>query len=202
MLVAETSRIAQISCPSCGHRPLSPHVDNTAQCGRCGWTGYACLFSPLQREIPAQEAALPEDVTCVHHPAKKAVAICAGTGDYICSLCAIELGGKTYSTQYLDGPGKKEIATAFDRYLPRPDSELRLMALLFLIIPYLTVLLPLWVPYAGFKLYRAIQLRYADPLFRKVVRAGFLTFLVVILALEAGFGIMMIVVLSRWPPRM
>src|SRR5580658_2840979 len=106
MVMPEAIAITGFVCPRCG---LALAADKPAQpsiaCTRCNWTGEAYHFWRLPADVTSAEAALPEDAVCIHHPRKKAVAVCAGTGDYVCSLCAIELNGQTYSAEYLNGPG-------------------------------------------------------------------------------------------------
>jgi hypothetical protein len=133
-------------------------------------------------DVRTAEVALPEDATCIHHPRKKATTVCAGTGDYICSLCAVELHGQTYSAQYLATAGKALASKAFDRYLPRPDSRVAL-ALLLLFIPGLNYLFFLWIPYGFYNLVQAWRLRKQDDLFRRLVGSGRLVWLGILLSL-------------------
>src|SRR3712207_1092454 len=80
------------ACPSC-RAPLDPPAPGRTLCPRCDWRGEAYLFTAKVLAVEAAEAALPDDATCAHHPRKRATAVCAGTGDYVCSLCAVELEG-------------------------------------------------------------------------------------------------------------
>ncbi|MEM7624138.1 MAG: hypothetical protein AAF333_00770 [Planctomycetota bacterium] len=66
---------------------------------------------------------MPDDVSCAFHPGKRAVEVCDGTGSYICALCAVPVGDKTYSADFLNNDGLKKagMADAFSRNLPRPD---------------------------------------------------------------------------------
>ena len=109
----------EFGCPGCGSL-LSLAQPGSTRCPRCGWKGEVYTFSPKAVEVSAAETALPDEATCIHHPSKKATAVCAGTGDYICSLCAIEVDGQTYSAQYIDSGGKKTVASAFAKPFPGP----------------------------------------------------------------------------------
>ena len=112
--MSENAAALPFSCPGC-----SNILDTVGQvrlrCPICKWVGDVYLFTPKVLDIEPAKLALPDDAACLHHPRKKAVAVCAGTGDYICSLCAVELNGQTYSANYLEGAGKQLAGSAFDR---------------------------------------------------------------------------------------
>ncbi len=162
-----------IGCPRCRTQIDSGGiVDSRCSCFNCGWKGQALLFHPIALEAESAQQALQDDAACVHHPTKRAVHICAGTGDYICALCAIEIEGDTFSTQYLDTVGKDKASKAFDRYLARPDRAAVLyMGLCF--VPYVNFFwmmgMPVWAPLGYLKLIKANKLRHQDPLFGKLV---------------------------------
>src|SRR4051812_44560983 len=109
-------------CPGCSVR-LTPETSGATRCPHCKWRGDAYLFAPKPLDVSQAEMALPEDAACLHHPRKKATAVCAGTGDYICALCAVEIEGQTFSAAFLDKGGKEKAKKAFDRTLPRPDRH-------------------------------------------------------------------------------
>ncbi|MFP4055240.1 MAG: hypothetical protein ACLF0G_00045 [Candidatus Brocadiia bacterium] len=118
----------------------------------------------MQAERPQE--ALPDDAVCVHHPTKRAVAVCEGSGDYICSLCAVEIDRRTYSAQYLDGVGEQTLQGASQRYLERPDRQLGTCLLLSVVFwPAVVVTIPLGIA----KLVKAVQLRRKDRVFRRLV---------------------------------
>jgi hypothetical protein len=105
----------------------------------------------------------------VHHPTKKAIAVCAGTGDYVCALCAVDIEGATYSVAYLDGPGKEKLTEASRRYFQRPDSG----ALGFVALSILVIFLsPLFVPCAVHQYVQMIRLRRQSPIYRRLVGGG------------------------------
>ena len=179
--------ITQFPCPGC-RAALELPTDGPTTCPLCRWHGQAYLFSPLAIKGDAAELALPDDATCIHHPRKKAVAICAGSGDYICSLCAIDLNGQTYSAEYLNTGGKETIGKAFDRYLPRPDSQIMLY-FLCLFIPYINVIfIPfafIWIPHAFYLYFKALRLQRENDLFRRVMGNGRIIGIPVLLSLAA-----------------
>ena len=144
-------------------------------CPRCSWLGDVYSFSPRLLEVEEAVAALPEDATCLHHPRKKAVAVCAGTGDYVCALCAIELNGQTFSAEYLNGAGKDMAGKAFDRTLPRPDSQI-LLYMLLCFVPYVNIIFLafafIWIPHAVYLYFKLFRLRRENEVLRRVVGRG------------------------------
>ena len=181
----EDTAITSVACPGCSV-PLDVADDEKRRCSNCGWRGNILAFRPLQLKVDAGQAALPEDATCVHHPAKRAESICAGTGDYICALCTIEHEGQTFSADYFSSSGAATAAAAFERTLARPDSSVVLYMGLCL-IPYVNVIWligwPVWVVRGWIKLAHAAQLRREDPILRRLVSRARLIFLSVIFAI-------------------
>ncbi len=178
---------AAIQCPRCA---ASLRVESLGlnQCPMCDWTGEVYVFSPPVQEAEKAEKALPDEATCAHHPGKMAVALCAGTGDYICSLCAITLEGKVYSAQHLNRGGRAKLEKAFDRYLSRPDRQVALaLVITFLFSPAVLVA----VPYSLIRCFSTFKLRRENELYRRVVgggQAALMVFLVLIFV--AFFGLM------------
>jgi hypothetical protein len=166
----ETLPTGAIACPKC-ERLLDGSATQRVQCPACAWVGDVVAFSPKALEIEPAKPAMPEDAACNHHQRKKAVAVCAGTGDYICSLCAIELNGQTYSAEFLNGPGKDITGKAFEINLPRPDSQIRTY-IVCCFIPYINAIFVvfafIWIPHAFFLYARALKLKRENELFRRV----------------------------------
>ena len=121
--------VSSFACPHCKTQLETPSGVES-YCPRCQWTGTAHLFHAIPVTAQRAEEALPDDATCTHHPAKMAVTVCEGTGDFVCALCHVELDGRSYSIQYLDKGGRDKAAKAFDRYLNRPDRAGRSYAVL------------------------------------------------------------------------
>jgi hypothetical protein len=174
-------------CPSCAQL-LEIREDGPTACPACRWRGEAYLFNPLPITVETAERALPQDATCLHHPTKKAVAVCAGTGDYICSLCAIELNGQVYSASYLSGAGKDKVGKSFERYLERPDSRIAMFLMLCFVPVANYVVIPtcfLWVPYSFYLYAKALRLRRTNPLYARVFGTARIIVLPVLLSLFA-----------------
>jgi hypothetical protein len=165
--------LAECRCPVCSG-VIRPSTNGGATaCPMCRWTGDVFLFKRFPVDARSAEAALPEDATCIQHPTKKATAICAGTGDYICALCAIDVNGQTYSAQYLSNKGKDTASKAFDRYLPRPDNTAYLLIVCSIIAPYVNAVLlataGFWVPYAFYVYTKSLRMRRENDLFRRAM---------------------------------
>ena len=190
--MAVASPTTAFDCPRCG-RNLLPEAEGATSCPSCRWHGEAYLCNPVAVEIEAAKAVLPDDATCVHHPTKQAVAVCAGSGDYVCSLCAITLDGETYSAQYLNKVGKKKAEKAFERRLARPDREVSLCLLFCL---FFTIAIPICLPLAIRSLVKMIRQRRTDPLYRQVVGTGSVIAAVVIIGLFCALVVFVILALT------
>ncbi len=121
-------------CPACKIPTDPPQWPD--RCSRCGVRFGVFDFDPVTDEEPAPAPALPDDVACAHHPGKKAVEVCAGTGSYICSLCAVNMLGQTYSTAFIESGGLKTTkqADTFERKMSRPDSGAMMCLVLSLLM--------------------------------------------------------------------
>lgn len=160
-------------CPKC-KTPVEPapptefiaRDDHLHHCRSCGWQGQIFAFNPIEHKIEYAQAAMADDAVCLHHPTKRATTVCAGTGDYICSLCAIELDGKIYGAHYLSTAGIEVARMAFTNRLPRPDSEVLIACITS--IPFFYVS-PFIFCYGLWRLIEAFKLRRTNPLFAQVV---------------------------------
>lgn len=156
---------ASFPCPLC-KRVISTDISGDVECPVCPWQGNIEFYDPLPRTSTGSQEALPDSATCIHHPTKMAEVVCEGTGDYICSLCAVELNGHTYSAQYLEQGGKEIAAKAFDRYLERPDRKAQLtIGLTIFFWPLAIVTIPLAIYYY----IKMFGVRKTDPLYRHVI---------------------------------
>lgn len=160
----ETVRVSGFDCPSCGERLLT-ETSGPSACPGCGWHGDVYLLKALREKAQPAMEALSGQAVCAHHPTKQAVATCAGTGDYICSLCAVEMDGKIYSAEYLSRAGKAKLRKSFSRHMERPDRQAAVALLVGLIIFFLA---PVTIPYAIHRYIKAIRQRKTDELYRRV----------------------------------
>ncbi|MEM9752308.1 MAG: hypothetical protein AAF916_02885 [Planctomycetota bacterium] len=111
-----------VRCPNC-RGVFSQSPGWPTRCDLCGATVAVLEFDPPIELVDEAKAAMPDDVACAFHPGKRAETICDGTGSYICSLCAVPVGGKTYSTEFINSGGLKTMGKGdvFERTLQRPD---------------------------------------------------------------------------------
>ena len=201
------------TCPACTQQlpdaptgSLDPAVA-AITCRACGWRGAVLTLTPKPRPEPTPEAsrvADADDSRCIHHPNKPAVAVCTGTGSYICDLCRVELGGEPYSVQYLDGGGRAVVEERLSTRLPRPE---RLIGSLLLgsIFPYTALAAPGFCVWGWFLLAKARRLRRENPLYREVVGRGALTLAsismivqtVLTVAIVAGIVFLILAVIGR-----
>ena len=164
--------VTDFRCPKCSRRVDPGGVRGAeVRCPYCKWSGRVYLFSPLVKQVDRQEEAMPSDATCAHHPTKQAEVICAGSGDYICALCKIEIDGIAYSAQYLDKVGRDKLKKAFDRYLERPDRSIKHAGILF-IIPWLNLLGVIAWPYLIYKYVQMMRKRSESRLYARLVGRG------------------------------
>lgn len=166
--------MSAIRCPSC-NKPFDLETDTLGACPGCAKVLDVRLFSPIALKVDEAAPALPDDAVCANHPGKRAEHVCAGTGAYICALCAVNTGGEVFSASYLGtAAGKKRTEQAFGTELPRPDSMVGSI-LLFMFIPYVNILTviasPFLVPWGFVLLARAARLRReGDPAYARVIR--------------------------------
>jgi hypothetical protein len=144
-------------------------------------------FNPRPLTLDQPEQALPDEAVCAHHPNKRAEAICAGTGDYICSLCAVTVNGQTFSATYLNRPdAQQQMAGKWEQDLPRPDRRIRWLILLS-IFPYCqAVAAPIFLIWAGFEYVRMLRMRKAHPLYARLVSQSVVVIAPILILLVAG----------------
>lgn len=162
--VAGTVTRPDVRCPNC-RAVLPESLPWPSRCDQCGAKIAVLDFDPPAMVVDEAQAAMPDDVPCAFHPNKKAVAICAGTGSYICALCVVPIGDKTYSTEFINAGGLAEIgkADAFERTLKRPDLASCTTSVLALVLSCMMigpVLLPfaIWYATRHFKLLKTSSL--------------------------------------------
>lgn len=155
-----------IKCPECKSTQIQDQGESL-KCRSCGWAGMIYECHPRHEDSAPAETARMEDAVCANHTGKKAIAICAGTGDYICSLCRVHLNGQDYSVQYLDRGGKQIAAQTFTQKLLRPDRMVIVMLFCSIIIG-IGILAPFFFAYSTVSLRRALAARKEDAIFAKV----------------------------------
>lgn len=90
-----------LSCPQCGASLPSADIrlSGTFSCPECSADVRLEIFPALVRgdgPVRAGDALEAEnEASCYYHPEKRAAVVCEACGRFLCTLCAIELGGKT-----------------------------------------------------------------------------------------------------------
>jgi len=195
-----TEQADSVKCPSCGFAldaepPGKGEVGGErVRCPSCDWRGWLWGFHPAPPTLDRPEAALPEDAVCAHHPGKRAETICAGTGDYICSLCAVTVNGRSYSAAYLNRPdAKQQLAGAWDQTLARPDRWIMWLLLLCIFPSCQAAAAPAFLVWAGFEYVRMIRMRRDHPLYRRLVGPGPVIAAPILMAIVLGIWLMVVV---------
>lgn len=86
------------SAPDLGaERPMREEIT----CPGCGEWLTIYLFRPVPIDCAAPAPAVDNEAVCTQHPGNRAVATCEKSGDYCCSLCAVQFKGVTYSATWL-----------------------------------------------------------------------------------------------------
>lgn len=103
---------------------------------------------------------------CATHPTKRAIATCAGSGDYICSLCRVRIDGKDYSVHYVDRAVNDKKSPLVINTLNRPDRMVRNMLILSVFLFPLSLV---FFVISFLNVNKVNQLRVENPLFAEVV---------------------------------
>jgi hypothetical protein len=90
---------AELPCPKCG-QVLDSLAWNDAGGGACRicrvrfeFMGFPALNFKRPEVVP-KAVVLAEHATCFHHPENQAESVCEGCGRFLCSVCAINFGGR------------------------------------------------------------------------------------------------------------
>lgn len=89
-----------VPCARCDSPlPLHGLTDGVATCGACGTRNTVRLFpalaaAPSGPAVP--ESALAGEAACFDHPSKRAVAACQQCGRFVCQLCRVDFGDRTW----------------------------------------------------------------------------------------------------------
>ena len=190
---AQTNPAGGITCPGChAWLPARQTIGDEGRivCSGCGWRGDTFFFSPIPIDVEQAQTALPDEAACVNHPTKKAVHTCAGTGDYICSLCAVEIADQIFSASYVDQHGETALKTHFDTKLDRPDRLLMLVMLMGLIFSW-ALIGALAIPIAPFFWWRMAKRRNHHELYAKLFSQT--NIIIAFILMLLGIGLIVII---------
>lgn len=88
-----------LPCPQCRRvlEPISWHAENRGACWHCrtdfDFVGFPQLTAARARPM-AKAVLLADSATCFYHSTNQADAACENCGRFVCSVCAIDFGGR------------------------------------------------------------------------------------------------------------
>jgi hypothetical protein len=185
---------ATVFCSGCG-APLGGTFFNSGKefrCGRCGAKLSVEVFPALFQQPQVQSGerlSSTEEASCFYHPQKKAAAICASCGRFLCTLCETDFAGKCLCPSCIDRGRSGETMEELVTHRALPDS----MALSLAILPML--FFPVTVVTAPMALFLAIRYwrRPGSILPRRRIR--FVLAILIALGQIVGWGV---VLLRMW----
>ena len=195
VLAANTDLPAGPRCPMKGCLRHLVQRGERWYCGQHDLYFHVEEFASTEPPVDRVDAATEQHAICAHHPENRAVAECAGTGNYICALCAVDIDGVTYSVQFLDSTaGKALVAERFASSLPRPDRLVWHLLAFLCVLPITIVMIFLsfiWVPVAFIYWVKAIRVRRDNELYRRIVSGWKVATMLAGLVIWAALGLLL-----------
>lgn len=180
-----------MNCLSC-NTLLPPSVINTDRfepCPTCGAKVRADLFPAALKEKSGAATGTPvvdgESSGCFYHPEKKAVIHCGSCGRFLCSLCDVELSGEHICFSCLESGKKKKKRVDLENHRTLYDGIALRLALLPLLIFWLTIITAPLALYVAIRYYKAPSSIIPRTRFRFIV-AGFFSVCQIV---AWGFGL-------------
>lgn len=132
-----------LACTRCGTAlPGAALAAQAWTCFGCGSELEVWAFPALWRgpAAPAGASLAAEgEAACFHHPHKRADFVCEGCGRFLCALCEVELAGAHYCPSCLEAGQRATTATSLETQRTLWDQVALSLAVLPLLIFYLTV---------------------------------------------------------------
>ena len=125
-----------LPCPKCGEALPSGHFNDPrwTSCSDCGAALRVAVFPALARPpeqgSAAESVMLDDEASCFYHDDKKAVKACDDCGRFLCSLCSIELSGRTLCAGCIQSGKKKGRLQDLTRHRVLNDDVALALALL------------------------------------------------------------------------
>src|SRR5437773_6957397 len=133
-----------VRCPQC-QTVLVDGAFNQPELRPCPGCGaelqvevFPALFRPFTPGRAGEAVMLEGESTCFYHPSKKAVRPCEGCGRFLCALCDCELHGQHFCPTCLEVGKRKGKIKSLENHRTLYDSIALSLALLPLLIFYLT----------------------------------------------------------------
>ncbi|MEO7794930.1 MAG: hypothetical protein ABIV06_09175 [Thermoanaerobaculia bacterium] len=113
------------------------------ECTNCAAKLALTIFPALWRASPAAETghalSSDSDAACFFHTAKRAEVACDACGRFICSLCAVELGGGSYCPACIDSGDRRAGVPSLETHRTLWDRIALAVAVLPMLIFYVTL---------------------------------------------------------------
>ena len=135
-----------LTCTKCS-TPLIEEQLNTESfipCKICGTMVLAHVFPAYLKKAetakPTESLIIDHDAGCFYHPKKKAVVVCSSCGRFLCALCDAEINGEHICFSCMEKGKKKKVLQELETHRTLYDSIALRLAILPLIIFYLTII--------------------------------------------------------------
>lgn len=133
----------RLQCGACrADLPQSVYALGAGECAACGAPFVLQVFPAALAPPAGKDAAAPPamegESACYYHPSKKAEAVCAASGAFLCRLCAIEVGGQVLSPQAVEEAVRNKALPQFESDRPRYKQQALfagLVGLAFCLVP-------------------------------------------------------------------
>ena len=131
---------ATLACPNCARELPSAPAELAAlpACGHCGQklavTAFPALLRPAAPAPPAEKLILEGEASCFYHAARRAVVPCGACGRFLCTLCEVNLGGRSLCPGCLESGRNKNQFTELEPGRTLWDTGAFILALLPLLL--------------------------------------------------------------------
>jgi hypothetical protein len=165
---------AELPCPKCGLMldSLAWHDANGGACRICRvrfeFIGFPALSFQRPGAVP-KAVVLAEHATCFHHPENQAESVCEGCGRFLCSVCAIQFGGRILCPSCIKAGTKTDPGSIRSRAL-YPGIAMAVAVLPLLVWPVTLVSAPiaLGIVYSGWRKPQSL----VEPGRKKLIASG------------------------------
>ena len=196
--MAAPEQVAPIYCTGCQQElPLSIFKNEEFRpCPSCGARIYGAIFPALTKESPVSRSGetllIDNESSCFYHPQKKAEVACEYCGRFLCALCDVEMEGKRMCPPCIESGKQKGRIKALENRRTLYDSIALSVAVLPMLIFYLTVITAPITIYLTFRYWKTPT---------SILHRGKWRFVlaVIVASLQiAGWGTLAFFLISRW----
>jgi len=152
---------------------------------------FPALIRPIVEGKSAEKVVMSDEAACFYHSAKKAVIPCSTCGRFLCALCDINIGGRHICPRCLESGMDKGKLEALETSRIRYDSIALSLAVIPLLIFWLTLIT------APIALYYCIRYWKAPMSVVKRSKATFVVAALFAVAELVGWGIFFVYLAGR-----